>query len=150
MSPADLKNAVNHLPPSPQVFGKLGKLLRDPSTGLNNITDWANTDASLTAQLLGVRNNDLYEHGIPIASLDDAINRVGIRAEFKLVGAAAVSEVFSNRNVTCRVDGTNIWENTQTQIAVNQSLITSSGLDPESVAFESPSETSSEISSFAA
>ncbi|GEM_PF-4980341 len=39
VTPDDLKVAANELPPSPQVFGKLGKMLRDPNTGLNDITD---------------------------------------------------------------------------------------------------------------
>jgi hypothetical protein len=45
ITPTDLKLAANDLPPSPQVFGKLSKLLRDPFTGLNDITDLVNTDA---------------------------------------------------------------------------------------------------------
>lgn len=77
ITPADLKRAANDLPPSPQVFGKLGKLLRDTSTGLDDITDLVNTDASLTAQVLRLSNSALYGHGIPIDTLDDAINRVG-------------------------------------------------------------------------
>lgn len=111
ITPADLKSAANDLPPSPQVFGKLGKLLRDPSTGLNDITDLVNTDASLTAQVLRLSNSALYGHGIPIDTLDDAITRVGFRAVFKLVGVAALSEVFSQRNNTYSVEGSLLWEN---------------------------------------
>jgi HD-like signal output (HDOD) protein len=111
ITPTDLKLAANDLPPSPQVFGKLGKLLRDPFTGLNDITDLVNTDASLTARVLRLSNSALYGHCIPIDTLDDAINRVGFRAVFKLVGVVAVSEVFSHRNVTYSVEGSLLWEN---------------------------------------
>ncbi len=111
LSPSDLKKAADGLPPSPQVFGKLGKMLRDPFTGLNDITDLVNTDSSLTAQVLRLSNSALYGRSAPIDTLDEAINRIGFRELFKLVGMAAVSEVFSDRNHTYGIDGSLLWEN---------------------------------------
>lgn len=111
ISPSELKKAADALPPSPQVFGKLGKLLRDPSTGLNDITDLVNTDSSITAQVLRLSNSANFGRGEPIDTLDDAINRIGFRELFKLVGMAATSAAFSARNATYGVEGSLLWEN---------------------------------------
>jgi HD-like signal output (HDOD) protein len=111
ISPSELKKAANELPPSPQVFGKLGKLLRHPHTALNDITDLVNTDPSLTARVLRLSNSAQYTSGFAIDNLDDAINRIGFREVFKLVGMAAVSDVFSAENATYAVPGSLLWEN---------------------------------------
>jgi len=89
VKPGDLRVAASELPPSPQVFGKLGKLLRDPNTGLNDITELVNTDASLTTRVLKLSNSAAFAQGMAIDNLDDAINRIGFREVFKLVGVAA-------------------------------------------------------------
>lgn len=86
-------------------------MLRDPFTGLNDITDLVNTDSSLTTQVLRLSNSAHYGQGTSIDTLDDAINRIGFRELFKLVGMAAVSEVFSDRNHTYGIDGSLLWEN---------------------------------------
>ncbi len=111
ISPDNLKNVAAALPPSPQVFGKLGKLLRDPGTDLSDITDLVNTDSSLTTRVLRLSNSAAFAQDLAIDNLDDAINRVGFREVFKLVGAAAASDLFASRNTTYGVDGSALWEN---------------------------------------
>ena len=76
VTPDDLKVAGSELPPSPQVFGKRGKLLRDPNTGLNDILELVNTDASLTSRVLKLSNSGALAQGTAIDNLDDAINRI--------------------------------------------------------------------------
>ncbi|MEM9158208.1 MAG: HDOD domain-containing protein [Verrucomicrobiota bacterium] len=109
--PAALKQAAKELPPSPQIFGKLGSLLKDPDTGLDDITELVNTDSSLTASVLRLSNSALYSLGTPVDTLDEAINRVGFRELFKLVGMAAASQIFSDQNRTYNVSGDLLWEN---------------------------------------
>lgn len=111
VTPDDLRSAASELPPSPQVFGKLGKLLRDPNTGLNDITELVNTDASLTACVLKLSNSAAFAQGMAIDNLDDAINRIGFREVFKLVGVAAASDLFTIQNRTYQISGTRLWEN---------------------------------------
>jgi HD-like signal output (HDOD) protein len=111
ITPDDLKLAARELPPSPKVFGKLGKLLRNPNTSLTDITDLVHTDASLTTRVLRLSNSAAFAQDQAIDTLDDAINRVGFREVFKLVGMAAVSDLFSSRNNTYRIDSSTLWEN---------------------------------------
>lgn len=107
----DLKQAARELPPSPKVFGKLGKLLRDANTSLSDITDLVNTDASLTTRVLRLSNSAAFAQDQPMDTLDEAINRVGFREVFKLVGMAAASDLFTSKNNTYRIDGSTLWEN---------------------------------------
>lgn len=111
INPDDLRIAANKLPPSPQVFGKLGKLLRDADTSLNDITDLVNTDSSLTTRVLKLSNSAAFAQDMAIDNLDDAINRIGFREVFKLVGMAAASDLFSTRNATYGIEGSLLWEN---------------------------------------
>lgn len=111
ITPDDLKSAAHELPPSPKVFGKLGKLLRNPNTSLTDITDLVHTDASLTTRVLRLSNSAAFAQDQAIDTLDDAINRVGFREVFKLVGMAAASDLFASRNNTYRIDSSTLWEN---------------------------------------
>jgi len=111
ISPINLKKAAKDLPPSPQIFGKLGKMFKNPDTGLDDITGLVNSDSSLTAQVLRLSNSATYSQGSAVDTLDEAINRIGFRELFKLVGMAAASQVFSERNQTYGLDGSLLWEN---------------------------------------
>ena len=106
-----MKAAAQRLPSSPQIFGKLGKLLKDPGSDMREIADLVNTDASLTARVIRISNSASYCLGNPVDSLDEAINRIGFKELFRVVGMAAVSIVFAGRNDTYGVDGQLIWEN---------------------------------------
>jgi HD-like signal output (HDOD) protein len=111
ISPADLKRAAETLPSSPRIFGKLSKLLRDPSTDLNDITDLVNADSALTANVLRLSNSALYSLGPSVDTLDEAINRIGFRELFKLVGLAASKQLFTEHNRVYDISGTQLWEN---------------------------------------
>lgn len=111
ISPIDLKQAATQLPPSPRIFGKLSKLLRDPETDLKDIIDLVNADSSLTANVLRLSNSAMYSMGMSVDTLDEAINRIGFRELFKLVGIAATREAFAEDNRAYRISGSQLWEN---------------------------------------
>ena len=127
----DLKKAAQKLPPSPRIFGKLGRLLKDPDTGMVEITDLVNTDSSLTAQVIRLSNTAAYCGGNPVDTLDEAINRIGFRELYKLVGMAASSQVFSKRNKTYNLDGSLMWENSLAAGLVMEFLAKRVGLDDQ-------------------
>jgi len=127
----DLKEAAKTLPPSPRIFGKLGRLLKDPDTGLIEITSLVNTDSSLTAQVIRLSNSPAYCGGNPVDNLDEAINRIGFRELYKLVGMAASSQVFAERNATYNVDGSLMWENSLAAGLVMEFLAKRVGLDDQ-------------------
>lgn len=111
ISPAELKEAAKLLPSSPRIFGKLSKLLRDPSTDLSDITDLVNADSALTASVLRLSNSAMYSIGMSVDTLDEAINRIGFRELFKLVGYAASKQLFAEHNRVYNISGAQLWEN---------------------------------------
>lgn len=111
ISPAELQEASKRLPSSPRIFGKLSALLRDRNTDLTDITNLVNADSALTASVLRLSNSAMYSVGNPLDTLDEAINRVGFRELFKLVGFASSKQLFSENNLTYHITGGELWEN---------------------------------------
>lgn len=131
ISPAALKEAAKQLPTSPQIFGKLGKALKDPDTDLDQIANLVHADSSLTTQVLRLSNSAVYSGGSSVDTLDEAINRIGFRELFKLVGMAAASQVFSERNSTYNIDGSLLWENSLACGLAMERLARKAGLDDQ-------------------
>ena len=131
ISPLELKNAAKNLPPSPRIFGRLGKLLRDPNTDFNDITELVNADSSLTAQVIRLSNSAMYSSGGTIDTLDDAIGRIGFRELFKLVGMAAAAQSFSERNRIYDLTGSELWENSLACGIAMETLARKTGLDEQ-------------------
>ncbi|MDQ8184475.1 HDOD domain-containing protein [Pelagicoccus sp. SDUM812002] len=131
ISPAELKEAAQQLPSSPRIFGKLNKLLRDPSTDLTDITELVNADSALTASVLRLSNSALYSLGTPVDTLDEAINRVGFRELFKLVGLAASKQLFAEHNRVYDISGAQLWENSLTCGIAMEILARKLGLDDQ-------------------
>lgn len=111
ISPAELKAAASQLPPSPRIFGKLSIMLRSHETDLSDITELVNADSALTAGVLRLSNSALFSVGLSIDTLDEAINRIGFRELFKLVGVAASKQLFDENNSTYDLTGSELWEN---------------------------------------
>ncbi|MEM9158764.1 MAG: HDOD domain-containing protein [Verrucomicrobiota bacterium] len=112
ITPLELKAAAQKLPPSPEIFGKLSKMLKSRDTGMRDIVELVNTDSSLTAKVLKISNSAAYNTGSdPINNLDQAIQRIGFRELFKVVGMAASSNGFPRRSLVYNVDGSLLWEN---------------------------------------
>ena len=114
ISSLELKAAAQKLPPSPQIFGKLSKMLKDRNTGMEDIVELVNTDTALTAKVLKISNSASYNTGESIDSLEQAIGRIGFTELFKVVGMAAASNAFARRNRTYGINGWLYWENSVT------------------------------------
>lgn len=111
ISKLELKAAAQKLPPSPQIFGKLTRLLKDRDTRTPDIVELVKTDTSLTAKVLKISNSMAFCVGKPVDSLEQAIGRIGFAELFKVVGMAAASNAFARRNATYAIDGWHFWEN---------------------------------------
>ena len=129
ITPLELKAAAQKLPPSPRIFGKIGRLLRNRNTGIKDIATLVNTDSSLTAQVLRISNSAAFSSGVPIDNLDEAINRIGFGELFKVVGMAAASNTFTGRSPTYGVDGSLIWENAVASGLAMECLAAAAGQD---------------------
>lgn len=129
ISQLELKAAAQKLPPSPQIFGKLTKMLKDRDTGTKDIVKLVKTDTSLTAKVLKISNSMAFSVGEPVDSLEQAIGRIGFVELFKVVGMAAASNAFARRNATYGIDGWHFWENSVANGLAMEALAKASGID---------------------
>ena len=72
-----LLHVVKTLPAAPQILARLGHILLDQNSDLDDITALLRCDAALTARILRIANSVVYNTGTPFASLEQALARVG-------------------------------------------------------------------------
>ncbi|WP_404421148.1 HDOD domain-containing protein [Nibricoccus sp. IMCC34717] len=82
------------MPASAQVLSQLGRLLMDVNSGLDDIAELLKRDASLSARILRVSNSVAYSGKERIASIEEAVNRVGFSEVYRFCGLAAAAQVF--------------------------------------------------------
>lgn len=129
ISQLELKAAAQKLPPSPQIFAKLTRMLKDRNTVTKDIVELVKSDASLTAKVLKLSNSMAFSLGQPVDTLEQAISRVGFAELFKVVGMAAASNVFARRNNTYGIDGWHFWENAVANGLAMEALAKAVGID---------------------
>ncbi len=88
---ADLKP----LSPVAHVLARLQRLLSDPNSGLDDIAELIRLDAALTTRIIKISNSVWYRRGLPCASISEAMNRVGFREVYKIVGTVASDALVS-------------------------------------------------------
>lgn len=87
------------LPAAPQVLSELGELLQDPNTDLEQVSDLLRRDAALAARVLRISNSPVFG-GNALATVEEAVNRVGFGEIFRLVGLATTSRL-ADRALVC-------------------------------------------------
>jgi HD-like signal output (HDOD) protein len=79
------------LPAAPRVMAELCELLQDINTDLDQIAWVIRADPALAARVIRISNSVVYGGEWQVASIDDAVNRVGFEEVLRLVGTASVA-----------------------------------------------------------
>jgi HD-like signal output (HDOD) protein len=87
------------LPAAPQVLSELGELLQDPNTDLEQVSDLLRRDPALAARVIRIGNSPAFG-GNALATVEEAVNRVGFGEIFRLVGLATTSRL-ADRALAC-------------------------------------------------
>jgi HD-like signal output (HDOD) protein len=82
---------AENLPSAPRVLAELQELLRDVNNGLDEVTELLLHDAGLTARIIRIANGVVYNKGEPVATLEEALGRVGFEEVYRLTGLASVT-----------------------------------------------------------
>jgi len=82
---------AENLPSAPRVLAELQGLLRDPNNGLDEVTELLLHDSGLTARIIRIANGVVYNKGEPVATLEEALGRVGFEEVYRLTGLASVT-----------------------------------------------------------
>ncbi len=90
-TPALLVAGLKSLPPVAQVLARLQLLLSDPNSGLDDIAGLIRLDAALTTRVIQISNSVLFRRGLACNTIVEAVNRVGFREVYRMVGVVASS-----------------------------------------------------------
>ncbi len=99
------------LPTSPHIFGRLGGLLNDINSDLDNIVKLVAVDSGLTGRVIRLSNSVFFRGDQPVKSLDEAINRVGFREMHRVVGVAMSEQIFQGGLPVYHLSAEQVWEN---------------------------------------
>lgn len=81
-----LISEYDKIPPAAQVLSKLTHLLSDFNTGLYEVGNAISVDAALTASVVKLSNSAYYGAATKSRSLEEAMNRLGFKQIYRLVG----------------------------------------------------------------
>lgn len=93
-TPADIKTAMDHLLPIPQVALKVLRMIDDQQQAVQKIADEIRKDQVISARTLQLANSAMFAKSRPIESLDHALVYLGTDQVVKLVISAAVQSYF--------------------------------------------------------
>ena len=125
-----LLNVVKTLPAAPRILSQLGGLLLDVDTDFNDIAKLINRDAALTARIIRVSNSPAYNVGLPYASLEEALARVGFTEVYRLTGFAAMAQIAEQKLPLYGWSSAQVRENSLLTALVMEALVDTSKLDP--------------------
>jgi HD-like signal output (HDOD) protein len=124
-----LLRIAQQLPASARVLAQLGQLLMDVNSGLEEIARLLKRDTALAARVIRISNSAAYGSGGGIASIEDAVGRVGFAEVYRLTGFASAAQVFDHDLTSYGVAGSVIRANTLLTALAIESLAKRSAVD---------------------
>ncbi len=81
------------LPPAPQVLSRLGVLLADANSRVDEIAELIKRDAALAAHVIRMSNSVGYGGEHRVGTVEEAVARVGLHEIFRLVSEVAMAQL---------------------------------------------------------
>jgi HD-like signal output (HDOD) protein len=125
-----LLHVVKTLPVAPQILARLGKMRLDPASDLNDVTALLKCDASLTARIIRIANTPAYTVGVPYASLEQALARIGFGEIYRIAGFAAVAQMTNQSLREYGITGARLRENSLLSALLMESFAGYAGVEP--------------------
>jgi HD-like signal output (HDOD) protein len=124
-----LLKIAQQLPASARVLAQLGQLLMDVNSGLEEIASLLKRDTALAARVIRISNSAAYGSGGGIASIEDAVGRVGFAEVYRLTGFASAAQVFDHDLTSYGIPGAVLRANTLLTALAIESLAKRSTVD---------------------
>lgn len=86
-----LLQIARSLPADLGVLSKLGEMLQDINSELDAIAELLRRDVALASRIVRISNSPVFGGGGQVASIEEAVNRVGFSEILKLVGTATAA-----------------------------------------------------------
>jgi HD-like signal output (HDOD) protein len=124
-----LLKIAQQLPASARVLAQLGQLLMDVNSGLEEIAKLLKRDTALAARVIRISNSAAYGSANGIASIEDAVGRVGFAEVYRLTGFASAAQIFDH-DLTCySLSGATLRSNTLLTALATESLAKRTAVD---------------------
>ena len=120
---------AQQIPASAQILAQLGQLLMDVNSGLEEIARLLRRDAALAARVIRISNSAAYGSGGGIASIEEAVSRVGFSEVYRLTGFASAAQVFDHDLHAYGIPGTVLRSNTLLTALAVESLAKRAAVD---------------------
>ena len=120
---------VNMLPASPQILARLDPLLANVESSVDDITGLLRRDAALTARIIRIANSVMYNRGEPLASLEDALVRIGFSEVYRVTGFAVMAQVSNQHIPLYDITGTQFRENSLLTALIMEMLAVRVGIE---------------------
>lgn len=122
---------ATELPAGPRILALLGRRLFDLNTDLAVIADLIRCDPALTARIVRIANSVAYGGQEPIASLEEALARVGFVEVYRLTGFIAVAQVGESDLPFYGITGAQFRENSLLTALLMEQLAEEAQLDAQ-------------------
>lgn len=86
-----LLQVARSLPADLQILSQLGEMLQDVNSELDQIAELLRRDVALAARIVRISNSPVFGGAGQVASIEEAVNRVGFSEILKLVGTATAA-----------------------------------------------------------
>lgn len=129
VTPEQIALADKHLPASARVYARLQKLLGQPDTDLADIAALVRVDTALASGVLRSSNCVYFHRGEEVTTIDDAIQRIGLREVHRLVGLTVSSKLFSSELALFDLTGDILWKNSVATALATARLARTAGED---------------------
>lgn len=124
-----LLQIAQQLPASPQVLLNLSELLTDVNSGLDDIAVLLRRDTALAARIIRISNSVAFGMSGRVATIEEAVNRVGYAEIYRLTGLAAGAQLADQHLPFYGITGSQLRDNTLVTALAAEALATRAGLD---------------------
>jgi HD-like signal output (HDOD) protein len=117
------------LPADLHVLSSLGEMLQDVNSELDEIAGLLRRDVALAARIVRISNSPVFGGGGQIASVEEAVNRVGFSEILKLVGTATASRFSEHALEHYAIDAATLRDNMLFGAFAAEALARAAGAD---------------------
>lgn len=124
-----LLQVARTLPADLSVMSTLGEMLQDVNSELDQIAGLLRRDVALAARIVRISNSAAFGGGGQIASIEEAVNRVGFSEILKLVGTATAARLTERALERYGIGAVKLRDNMLYVAIASEALARLSGVD---------------------
>ncbi|MBL9200812.1 MAG: HDOD domain-containing protein [Opitutaceae bacterium] len=125
----NLLKIARTLPADVGVLAQLGTMLQDPNSDLDDVSKLLRRDVALATRIVRISNSAIYSQGTRVATIEDAVGRVGFGEILKLVGSATAARFTEQSLDIYGIPGKDLRNNMLYAAIATEALARPAGVD---------------------